>query len=113
MNRAIRTLLGVTATAGIVVLGVPALSSAASASTTSAAGITSTASASAFEKWGPYYSANELAWAKGTIRVESDEDTNTVDVKGKLHDEDERTLEEGGKCACVEFNVNHFSTDHE
>ncbi|MFD8526146.1 hypothetical protein ACFV0L_01925 [Streptosporangium canum] len=46
MNRTIRTLLGVTATAGIVVLGVPALTTTANASTTSAAGVTSTAPAS-------------------------------------------------------------------
>ncbi|OUC83445.1 hypothetical protein [Streptosporangium minutum] len=45
MNRTIRTLLGVTATAGIV-LGVPALTTAANASTTSAAGVTSTAPSS-------------------------------------------------------------------
>jgi uncharacterized membrane protein len=51
MNRTIRTLFGVTATAGVIALGVPALSAAANASaasTTSAAGVTSTASASAF-----------------------------------------------------------------
>ncbi|MEU7985201.1 hypothetical protein AB0B56_10080 [Streptosporangium canum] len=46
MNRTIRTILGVTATAGIVVLGVPALTTAANASTTSAAGVTGTAPAS-------------------------------------------------------------------
>ncbi|WP_326823852.1 hypothetical protein OHA77_35290 [Streptosporangium sp. NBC_01639] len=45
MSRTIRTLLGVTATAGIVALGVPALSTAANASTTSAAGVTSAAPA--------------------------------------------------------------------
>ncbi|WP_271216664.1 hypothetical protein [Streptosporangium carneum] len=48
MNRTIRTLLGAAATAGIVALGVPALSSAANASTassTSATGVTGTASA--------------------------------------------------------------------
>ncbi|MFD8558406.1 hypothetical protein ACWDOR_41120 [Streptosporangium canum] len=45
MNRTIRTLLGVTATAGIVALGGPALTTAANASTTSAAGVTSTAPA--------------------------------------------------------------------
>lgn len=38
MSRTIRTLLGVTATAGMVALGVPALSAAANASTTSASG---------------------------------------------------------------------------
>ncbi|MFD1535967.1 hypothetical protein [Nonomuraea guangzhouensis] len=41
MNRTIRSLLGVTATAGLLALGVPALSAAANASTTSTAGITS------------------------------------------------------------------------
>ncbi|MGJ6967431.1 hypothetical protein ACSDR0_36485 [Streptosporangium sp. G11] len=45
MSRTIRTLIGVTATAGIVALGVPALSAAANASTTSATGVTSTTSA--------------------------------------------------------------------
>ncbi|MEU4224607.1 hypothetical protein AB0F17_09950 [Nonomuraea sp. NPDC026600] len=41
MNRTIRSLLGVTAAAGLVALGVPALSAAANASTASTAGITS------------------------------------------------------------------------
>ncbi|MFI6598657.1 hypothetical protein ACIBHX_20550 [Nonomuraea sp. NPDC050536] len=42
MNRVMRTLLGVTATAGIVALAVPALSTAANASPTSPADINST-----------------------------------------------------------------------
>jgi hypothetical protein len=46
MNRTIRALLGVTATAGIVALGVSSLSTAANASPTSPGNITSTASAS-------------------------------------------------------------------
>lgn len=41
MNRTIRSLLGVTATAGLVALGVPALSTAANASTTSTVSTTS------------------------------------------------------------------------
>ncbi|MER5325844.1 hypothetical protein [Streptosporangium roseum] len=51
MNRTIRTLLGVTATAtaAIVALGVPALGAAANASATSAAGATSTVSAGAVD----------------------------------------------------------------
>ncbi|MFC4535262.1 hypothetical protein [Sphaerisporangium dianthi] len=48
MSRTIRTLLGVTAAAGIVALGVPALGSAANASATPAAGVvTGTAATSA------------------------------------------------------------------
>ncbi|MGP3955209.1 hypothetical protein ACTWPT_04370 [Nonomuraea sp. 3N208] len=50
MSRTIRTLLGVTATAGVVALGIPALSAAANASTMSAAGVTSTGSAGTFDE---------------------------------------------------------------
>lgn len=45
MNRPIRILLAVTATAGAVALGVPALGAAANASATSTAGVTGAASA--------------------------------------------------------------------
>jgi hypothetical protein len=112
MNRTIRTLLGATATAGILALGVPALSTAASASTTSTAGVTSTASASNFDNWGPYFSYNNKAKAKGTISVDyNDDQSNSVEVQGKLWDLDHRTYQQGGKCAYVEFTIHHFGDE--
>ncbi len=104
MRRSIRTLLGVTAAAGIVALGVPALATSASAST---AGSSTTTE---FRHYGEYYSANYKAKVKGSVFVKWNpyHKTNKVNVKGHLYDLDYRTFNQGGKCAFVTFKVHHL-----
>lgn len=64
------------------------------------------------DHWGPVYAKHGLAKAQGWIGVEWDEhqETNTVHVKGKLFDLDNRTYKQGGKCAYVVFQASDF--DH-
>ncbi|MEV4158784.1 hypothetical protein [Nonomuraea dietziae] len=92
--------LAVAAT-GTLALSLPATSAAAS--TTSS----STTTASDWDDyWGPYYAKHGLAKASGWIGVEGDyEDGNSVHVKGRLYDLDNRTYKQGGKCAYVKFQV--------
>mgnify|MGYP006976766085 CR=1 FL=1 len=105
MRRSIRTLLGVTAAAGIVALGVPALAAPAAASSASG----TAASTAQFRHWGPYFSANGKAKAQGTVFVKwsPHRKGNVVQVKGRLTDRDFRTLEQGGKCALVRFQLHY------
>ena len=98
MRRSVSNLLGLAAVTATLALGIPALSTAASASTAQAA------SASGNPYWGPYWSANRLAKANGYIDVYWDGDTsNSVRIKGTVWDLDDRTQHQGGKCAYVRF----------
>ncbi|MEU7855773.1 hypothetical protein [Nonomuraea sp. NPDC049141] len=65
------------------------------------------------ESWGPVYSQHYQAKASGWIGVEwdDDEESNTVTVKGKLWDLDNRSYDEGGKCAYVKFQASDFDED--
>lgn len=60
--------------------------------------------------WGPYYSSNFKARAAGTVRVHwnPSHTLNAIRVQGKLWDLDFRTLQQGGKCAYVQFRVHHL-----
>lgn len=76
-----------------------ALPSAASASTADS------------DSWGPVYSQHYQAKASGWVDVDWDDDdheSNTITVKGKLWDLDNRSYDEGGKCAYVKFQASDF-----
>ncbi|MEV4094088.1 hypothetical protein [Streptosporangium saharense] len=82
MNRTIRSLLGVAAATAILAVGVPALTTSASAATTGAA----TASASDVDFWGSYYSKyRNGSRAKASGRVWDDGDSE-VHVQGRVYD---------------------------
>lgn len=104
MRRSIRTLLGVTAAAGIVALGVPAVASPAAAATAG------TSPAVEWRTLGEHYSANAKAKFEGdmTIRWSADGERNRVRVRGRLADLDYRTFEQGGKCALVKFDIRYL-----
>ncbi|MEV0619676.1 hypothetical protein AB0I81_40600 [Nonomuraea sp. NPDC050404] len=65
------------------------------------------------EGWGPVYSRYDLAKAEGWIGVKWDHEgeSNRVTVRGKLFDLDNRTYDEGGKCAFVKFEASDFDHD--
>ncbi|NUW32553.1 hypothetical protein HTZ77_14085 [Nonomuraea sp. SMC257] len=96
---------GVLAAAATAALAL-SMSTAASATTASAAHRDS-------DSWGPVFSRNHLAKADGWINVDWDEDqeSNTVDVRGRLFDLDDRDSDEGGKCAYVKFESSDFDHD--
>jgi hypothetical protein len=92
MRRTIRNLLGLTAATAVIAVGVPALTSSASAtsfaSATSAATLTagSAASSDYDEYWGSYYSKYfNGSRAKARGHVWSD-DSDRIHVQGKLYD---------------------------
>ena len=59
--------------------------------------------------WGYDYAQYHLAKAKGYVSVESDDDdSNSAYVSGKLYDLDNRSYDEGGKCAYVKFQAEDF-----
>lgn len=93
------------------------LPSAAGATTTTATttATTTTATSSGYDfadSWGPVHARHGLAKAQGWIGVEWDDEqeSNTVHVKGRLYDLDNRTYAKGGKCAYVKFQASDF--DH-
>ncbi|GAA0949752.1 hypothetical protein [Nonomuraea longicatena] len=94
-------LLAAAATTALA-LALPAAASASTASTDDYSGY-----------WGPFYSANHLAKAQGWVDVEWDHagESNTVDVRGRLYDLDNRTYGQGGKCAYVKFQTENFDGD--
>lgn len=59
------------------------------------------------QHWGPVYSKHGLAKAHGKVSVNWDHDgeSNEVHVWGKLYDRDNRSYDEGGKCAFVKFET--------
>ncbi|GLX02742.1 hypothetical protein [Microtetraspora sp. NBRC 16547] len=100
MRRSVPNLLALAAVTATVALGIPAISTAASASTTG----TASASADNNPYWGPYWSRNRLAKTNGYIDIYWNSDTsNSINITGKLWDLDSRTQRQGGKCAYVKF----------
>ncbi|RVX45700.1 hypothetical protein EDD27_8514 [Nonomuraea polychroma] len=63
--------------------------------------------------WGAVYAKHGLAKAHGKVSVNWDHDgeSNEVHVWGKLYDLDNRTYDEGGKCAFVKFEASDFDHD--
>ncbi|NUR82487.1 MAG: hypothetical protein HOY71_00205, partial [Nonomuraea sp.] len=62
--------------------------------------------------WGSDYAKYHLAKSSGWISVDYDDDeSNTVYVSGKLWDKDNRSYDEGGKCAYVRFQTEDFDGD--
>lgn len=63
--------------------------------------------------WGPVYAKHHLAKAQGWVGVKWDhhQKSNTVHVKGRLYDRDNRTYAKGGKCAYVRFQASDFHHD--
>jgi hypothetical protein len=111
MRRSARTLIGLAAATAAIAVSVPALATSASASTATAA--KSSPSWDYDHHWGPYWSKNHLAKAKGFIDVDYDHaESNKVRISGKLYDLDHRTYGQGGKCAYVKFRVQYWD-DHE
>ncbi|ETK35156.1 hypothetical protein [Microbispora sp. ATCC PTA-5024] len=111
MRRSVRNILGLAAVTAAVAVGVPALSTAANASTASAA---SSHSSDYDDYWGPYWSWNHLAKAKGYIDVNYDDDeSNAVHITGKLYDLDHRTYGQGGKCAYIKFRVSSWDDEED
>ncbi|GIH99741.1 hypothetical protein [Planobispora takensis] len=112
MKRLTMGLLAATATAATFALAMPASAQAATPATASA-----TASSSGYDYddyWGPVYSHNYKAKAKGWIGVEWDhhQESNEVHVRGKLYDLDHRTYGQGGKCAYVKIQAHRFDDHH-
>ncbi|GIH90800.1 hypothetical protein ACFFMN_26415 [Planobispora siamensis] len=112
MKRLTMGLLAATATAATFALAMPASAQAATPTTASA-----TASSSGYDYddyWGPVYSHNYKAKAKGWIGVEWDhhQESNEVHVRGKLYDLDHRTYGQGGKCAYVKIQAHRFDDHH-
>ncbi|WP_336207484.1 hypothetical protein [Nonomuraea sp. LPB2021202275-12-8] len=107
MIRKIATGLLAVAATGALALSMPAAASA-----------TSTNSSSSDEYdysdyWGPTYAKHHAAKAQGWIGVKWDEDqeSNTVHVRGRLYDLDNRSYGQGGKCAYVKFQASDFDHD--
>ncbi|MFG1704868.1 hypothetical protein ACFLIM_16910 [Nonomuraea sp. M3C6] len=65
------------------------------------------------EYWGPVYAKNYQAKAQGWVGVNWDHDgeSNEVTVRGRLYDLDNRSYDEGGKCAYVKFQASDFDHD--
>ncbi|MGN9842996.1 hypothetical protein ACTMTI_33220 [Nonomuraea sp. H19] len=92
---------------------------AAAATTALALSLPSAASASSpdyddySDYWGSVYSKHHQAKANGWVGVNWDHDgeSNEVHVKGKLYDLDNRSYDEGGKCAYVKFEASDFDHD--
>jgi hypothetical protein len=63
--------------------------------------------------WGSVYSKHGLAKAQGWVGVNWDhhQESNEVTVKGRLYDLDNRSYDEGGKCAYVMFEASDFDYD--
>ncbi|WP_214318459.1 hypothetical protein [Nonomuraea sediminis] len=62
--------------------------------------------------WGPDYAKYHLAKAQGYVSVNYDDDeSNSAYVSGRLWDLDNRTYDEGGKCAYVKFMAEDFDYD--
>ncbi|MEZ7126423.1 hypothetical protein ACBR40_13935 [Nonomuraea sp. AD125B] len=63
--------------------------------------------------WGPVYAKHFQAKAEGSVTVNWDDDgeSNEVHVRGKLWDRDNRSYDEGGKCAYVRFQAEDFDGD--
>ncbi|GII95670.1 hypothetical protein [Sinosporangium siamense] len=108
-TRSILTTVATTVAAGALVLAVPANAAAANNKPVAS----SSASAGSFDYWGTYYSANYKAKAKGTVRAEWDteDESNSVRVKGTLYDIDYRTYSKGGKCAYIRFQTHGLADD--
>ncbi|MEU8249826.1 hypothetical protein [Nonomuraea sp. NPDC048916] len=89
------------------------LPSAANASASAASSSASSSADDYSEYWGPVYARHHLAKAQGWVGVEWDEEqeSNTVEVKGRLWDLDNRGYDEGGKCAYVKFQAGDFEHD--
>jgi hypothetical protein len=64
------------------------------------------------EYWGPVYAWHHLAKAQGHVTVNWDEDdSNEVEVSGRLYDLDNRSYDEGGKCSYVKFQTSDSEGD--
>ncbi|GAA5062562.1 hypothetical protein HNP84_007960 [Thermocatellispora tengchongensis] len=111
MNRTLRTTLGFAATAALSLSLAPAALAAPAAAPS---GTTTAAGAADFEEsWGRYYSRNSLAYARGELAVEGDEEANTFSLNGRLYDRDFRDEDEGGLCAYVEFQAVYVDDDED
>ncbi|GIH76719.1 hypothetical protein [Planobispora longispora] len=113
MKRLTTGLLAATATAAALTLAVPAAAQAATTPVTASTG--STSSGYDYDDyWGPVFSSNHKAKAKGWIGVEWNhhQTSNEVHVRGKLYDLDYRTYSQGGKCAYVKIQARHFEDHH-
>ncbi|MCG5220550.1 hypothetical protein [Streptosporangium sp. KLBMP 9127] len=102
MNRTIRTTLGFVV-AGALTLTMAPAALAAPTTAPASAGATAQGAADFEDTWGRYYSRNRLAYARGDLAVDGDEDGNTVEVSGRIHDRDFRSASRGGKCGYVIF----------
>ncbi|MET7460338.1 hypothetical protein [Nonomuraea sp. NPDC005501] len=102
---------GVLAAAATTALAL-SLPTAAGATTATASSASSAAHYDS-DSWGPVFSRQHLAKADGRISVDWDDEqeSNSVDVRGRLFDLDDRDYDEGGKCAYVKFEASDF--DHE
>ncbi|GAA3543845.1 hypothetical protein GCM10022419_025050 [Nonomuraea rosea] len=63
--------------------------------------------------WGPVFAKHHQAKAQGWVGVNWDHDgeSNEVTVRGRLYDLDNRSYDEGGKCAFVKFEASDFDED--
>jgi hypothetical protein len=63
--------------------------------------------------WGPVFAKHHQAKAHGWVGVNWDHDgeSNEVTVRGRLYDLDNRSYDEGGKCAFVKFEASDFDED--
>ncbi|MFI7439217.1 hypothetical protein [Nonomuraea indica] len=106
MKKIATGLLAVAATTAMAL----ALPSAAGATTAAAA---TSAGYDFADSWGPVHARHGLAKAQGWIGVEWDDEqeSNTVHVRGRLYDLDNRTYAKGGKCAYVKFQAADFDHD--
>ncbi|MEU5864678.1 hypothetical protein ABZ815_26170 [Nonomuraea sp. NPDC047529] len=106
MKKIATGILAIAATSAVAL----SLPSAASATTATAA------TAADFDDysdyWGPVYAKQHLAKAQGHVDVAWDEeDSNEVQVTGRLYDLDDRDYDEGGKCAYVKFQAEDSDGD--
>ncbi|MBO3750211.1 hypothetical protein J5X84_29355 [Streptosporangiaceae bacterium NEAU-GS5] len=112
MRTSVRTMLGLAAATAIVGLGAPLMAAAPASATTA-----TTASSPSWDwddfdysnHWGPYYSQNYKAKAKGHIDVSYDGyHSNEVDINGRLYDYDHRD----SKCAYVKIRYQYWYDHH-
>ncbi|GGK84953.1 hypothetical protein GCM10010126_50260 [Planomonospora parontospora] len=103
MKRLTTGLLAVAATAGAFAFTVPTAAQAAAPAAAPAA-----AAADRADSWGPYYSSNRRAYARGTVDYEGGSGAYLVSggglrVRGYLYDRDYRTGGQGGMCAYAQI----------
>ncbi|MBG0818031.1 hypothetical protein [Planomonospora sp. ID82291] len=102
MKRLTTGLLAVAATAGTLAFTVP---TAVQASAPAAAPAASAADRA--DSWGPYYSSNRRAYARGTVDYEGGGaylvSGGGIRVRGYLYDRDYRTGGQGGMCAYAQI----------